>query len=349
MASVRVIVPCYNYARYLPACVGSVLSQPGVEVSVLILNDASTDDSRSVADRLAAADGRIEVIHHETNQGHIATYNEGLATTRSDYVVLLSADDLLAPGALERAATLMDARPSVGLVYGHPVVFRGDGAPPPTRSGRRTWTVWRGVDWLERMCRAGSNFIYCPEVVMRTSVQHRIGYYNPRLPHTGDMEMWMRAAAVSDIGRINGVDQAFYRIHGASMQRTVHSGLLLDLKAQLDAFDSVLASSDLPEAERLLRTARRSIAVVAFHQAQRAVASGALTENGISACQEFAAALDRGTVPEAKWRALRRRLNARSFSPALALARVRESIAGRLRWRYWRWRGLEWPATPRLD
>ncbi len=75
---------------------------------------------------------------------------------------------------------------------------------------------------------------------MRGSVQRAIGGYDPALPHSGDLEMWLRAAAVADIGRVNGANQAYYRVHPTSMQRTVHAGYLTDLEGRRDAFESVL-------------------------------------------------------------------------------------------------------------
>src|ERR687887_420932 len=118
--TVSVVIPCYRYGRFLPDCVRSVLDQEGVDVRVLIIDDASPDDSAQVALRLAAEDERVEVRVHEVNKGHIATYNEGLLEwADGDYSVLISADDLLTPGSLARATAVMEAHPSVGLVYGH--------------------------------------------------------------------------------------------------------------------------------------------------------------------------------------------------------------------------------------
>ncbi|WP_460807831.1 glycosyltransferase family 2 protein [Micromonospora zhanjiangensis] len=94
--TVSVVIPCYNYGHYLPECVHSVLSQSGVEVDVLIVDDASPDGSAEVARELSA-DPRVRLIAHRENRGHIATYNEGLAAVDGEYVVLLSADDLLSP------------------------------------------------------------------------------------------------------------------------------------------------------------------------------------------------------------------------------------------------------------
>ncbi len=119
--TVSVVVPCYRYGHYLPGAVRSVLDQTDVDAEVLIVDDASPDDSGEVAEALAAADPRIRVLRHAENKGHIATYNDGLEAVDGEYVVLLSADDLLPPGSLGRATALMEANPSVGMVYGHPL------------------------------------------------------------------------------------------------------------------------------------------------------------------------------------------------------------------------------------
>ena len=74
----------------------------------------------------------------------------------------------------------------------------------------RSWTVWPGRQWLADRCRSGLNVITSPEVVVRTSVIRRVGGQQP-LAHTHDMEMWMRISAFSDVGRVDGPDQAWHR------------------------------------------------------------------------------------------------------------------------------------------
>src|SRR5207244_808119 len=83
-------------------CIRSILAQEGVDVRVLLMDDASTDSTEWVGRRLAA-DARVEYRRHSVNRGHIATYNEALALMTGDYCLILSADDLLTPGALMRA------------------------------------------------------------------------------------------------------------------------------------------------------------------------------------------------------------------------------------------------------
>src|SRR5581483_1738369 len=83
--TVSVIIPCYNYGRYLPQCVDSVLSQEGVSAEVIVIDDASTDGSDAVVRQVAANDPREHAICHTVNKGHIATYNEGLAQVSGEY------------------------------------------------------------------------------------------------------------------------------------------------------------------------------------------------------------------------------------------------------------------------
>lgn len=240
MTSVSVVIPCYKYGHFLEEAVASALDdQEGVDVRVLIIDDASPDDSAEMARKIAARCSRVEVAVHAANKGNIATFNEGLLEwANGDYCALLSADDRFTPGALRRARDLLDAHPDVGFVYGHPL-WIPDGAPLPTvRTKVRGWSVWPGQWWLERRFRDAENPITSPEVVVRTSVQKRVGGYSTRLPLAADMEMWMRLAANADVGFIRGVDQAYYRLHANNMRKGFNA--VMDLRERRLVFESIL-------------------------------------------------------------------------------------------------------------
>jgi len=85
ISSVDVIVPCYRYGRFLCECVESVLSQQIQSLRVLIIDDASPDNTAEAATALASEDSRVEFVRHKTNAGHIATYNEGIEWAGGDY------------------------------------------------------------------------------------------------------------------------------------------------------------------------------------------------------------------------------------------------------------------------
>jgi len=118
VSSVDVFVPCYRYGHYLRSCVTSILFQVDVDVRVLILDDASPDNTAEVAAELVKEDPRVTYVRHEVNHGHIATYNKGIEWANADYQLLLSADDYLLPGALSRLTKLTANHPKVGLVFG---------------------------------------------------------------------------------------------------------------------------------------------------------------------------------------------------------------------------------------
>ncbi|WP_250283782.1 glycosyltransferase [Frankia sp. CiP1_Cm_nod2] len=265
---VSIFVSSYNYARFLPQCLTSVLTQDYDNIDVYVIDDASADNSAEVAGVFAAADPRFRIIRRSVNRGHMETFNEGLAAARGEYFIKLDADDLLTPGSLARSVAFAEHNPAVGFVYGEPVAFAASPLPP-ARTAPASWSLWPGHAWLAHVCRLGHNAIAQPEALIRTATLRAAGYYNPDLPHTFDMEMWMRLAVLADVGTIDGADQGYYRIHSASMQHTINSGVLRDLEGRRDAFVSVLTGpgKDVPNAEELLTTARRTLAVKALRHA----------------------------------------------------------------------------------
>jgi glycosyltransferase involved in cell wall biosynthesis len=305
-SSVDVIIPCYNYGHYLRDCIDSVLTQAEVDVRILVIDDCSTDDSAAVAAGHVAQDKRVSLICHEQNRGHIATYNEGLDWARRDYVVLLSADDLLAPGALHRATTIMDAQPSVGMVYGHAPYFEANDALPMQRQRqqqrRHRVDTWAGSSWITDRCRGGVNVISSPEVVCRTSIQHEVGGYEATLPHVGDLEMWLRIASRSDIAYVRGTAQAYYRVHAASMQRTTFSAHLDDLQQRRDGFDFFFAHAGarLDHALELHELSSRALAREALWRACRAYDLDAVDDVPVDELVEFARSVHRNveSIPE---------------------------------------------------
>jgi hypothetical protein len=279
---VSVVVPCYNYGRYLPACVASITAQAGadLEVEIIIVDDVSTDDSLEVARRLAKDDPRVRVLANDRNLGPVGTFNAGLATVTGTFTARLDADDLLAPGSLARAVSVFERFASVGLVYGHPRHFTTPEPPAPHAGPVTSWTIWRGVDWLEGRCRRSVNCITSPEVVMRQSVVDRVGGQR-ELAQSHDMEMWMRISAVSDVGYVHGPDQALHRDHALSRSaRMVDS--MTDLLERRAAFQTLFdgVGADLDRAGELHELANRSLALDALERVQHAQErSGRSTES----------------------------------------------------------------------
>lgn len=344
---VKVIVPCYRYADLLEGCVRSVLGQEGVRVGVLIVDDCSPDHTPEVGRRLAAADERVEYRRHAENAGLIATANEGLEwAADSECVVLLSADDRLAPGALGRAATVLAANPGVGLVYGHAQYFESDGSAPPLRTRWRGTRIQAGRRWIDLRCKSGHGCISSPEAVVRTSVQRRVGPYDPACEHTSDANMWLRIAAVSDVAYIRGATQALYRIHSDSMLRSMlgsDDGLVVDLAERRTAFERFFdgPGAELPGAEAMRGTIRRTLARQALWKASRAYDRGRVDGPDAVPVEELVEfALQ--TAPDARrlreWHGLRLRRHLGPGRSLLFVPFLATGAAHRLRCHYNHWK-----------
>jgi len=342
---VSVIIPCFNYGHFLPQSVGSALSQEGVQPEVVIVDDASTDDSADIAGAFAREDRRVTVVRHRYNTGHVRAFNDGLEAATGEFIVRLDADDLLTPGSLARSVALFDAFPAVGLVYGHPRHFATTG-PPAARAAIRGWSIWSGSDWIAERCRKGVNCITTPEAMIRADVMRSVGGLDTTLRFAQDMEMWLRTAAVSDVGRVDGPDQAFHRDHPASMSVTEGAGRLVDLRERAAVFDVLFAGPGgrLNDAFELHRAARRALAAEALTSAYHAYDRRRTGTEEIGCYVEFALA----TFPAARklpqWRALqkRQRVGAR-FAPVVPTFTA-SAIWRRFRWesehRRWQRTGL---------
>jgi glycosyltransferase involved in cell wall biosynthesis len=337
---VSVVVPCYNYGNYLPECVDSILTQSGVEVDVLIVDDASPDGSAEVARRLAA-DPRVRLIEHQVNQGHIATYNEGLAAATGDYVVLLSADDLLSPGSLARSTALLEAYPEMGFVYGFSAGFND--RPPRPRLRPSSWSVWTGAEWLAENLALASNPVATPEVVMRAATMRELVGYDARVPHGADFLLWLRAATRGSVGRVNGADQAYYRIHGANMHVQQFGGMVRDVAERQRVFEILFAEDGDPIADpdRLHETARAALAREALAVACRSYALGRAGSDAPDRMAELAVALHTDVRDSREWQRYERH-SARARPPRvpLPLRELADRVEHRLRWGQWRRTGI---------
>ncbi len=277
-AGVDVAIPCYQYGRFLRACVTSVLTQGIRDVRVLIIDNASTDDSAEVAQQLAADDRRVELVARRRNLGPHASFNEGIDWAASKYFMVLCADDLLAPGCLAGAVAIMERRPEVGFAYGRAASLHPHGPMPVLASDPRDapWQIVAGRDLLERFCRDGVNHVPGPStVVVRTIAQKLAGYYRPGLPHTDDFEMWMRLARLGPAARTEaclGILRFHTSARSASARRV--QTVPYDQPPAMPwhdeaAFESFFAheGAALPEAARLHRLARRSLGERAYWSA----------------------------------------------------------------------------------
>jgi len=93
---ISVIVPIYNCEKYVSRCIESIINQEHKELEILLINDGSTDSSKSICEKYALQDTRIHLINKE-NSGVSASRNIGLSIAKGDYIAFVDADDYIDP------------------------------------------------------------------------------------------------------------------------------------------------------------------------------------------------------------------------------------------------------------
>ena len=121
---ISVIVPCFNQGEFLEECVNSVLSQTFVNWECIIIDDGSTDETKSISIRLSEKDSRIKYLSKK-NGGLSHTRNFGIQNARGEYILPLDADDYLSDNYLQIACNKLTESSLIKVVYG---VVRNFGA-----------------------------------------------------------------------------------------------------------------------------------------------------------------------------------------------------------------------------
>jgi glycosyltransferase involved in cell wall biosynthesis len=226
MPSVSVIVPNYNHARYLPRRIDSILSQTFQDFELILLDDCSTDDSRSVLSRYAN-DPRVRIEFNEANSGStFKQWNKGVRLAHGKYVWIAESDDYASERLLERLVAILDSQLAVTFAYSQSWLVSDDDRLNGFADFYLEYLDPRR--WKEDFCVDGreecQNYFVCSNtvpsasaVLFRKSIYERIGGADESLRMCGDWKLW---AAMALTGRIAylGEPLNYYRVHDASVR-----------------------------------------------------------------------------------------------------------------------------------
>jgi glycosyltransferase involved in cell wall biosynthesis len=195
---VSVVVPTYNYARFLCQAVDSVLAQSYPFLEIIVVDDGSTDNTREVMSRYSA-DPRVRYIYQE-NQHLSAARNTGIREAQGEFIALLDSDDFWAPEKLERQVQWANKHPDAGLIATNIFTF-GEGETPAPSVRQTTYpmdgTRYNLQDLLEFTPFSPSS-VLIPRPIFET-----IGLFDIELRSVEDLDMWLRIAERYPVWRIN--------------------------------------------------------------------------------------------------------------------------------------------------
>lgn len=199
MPKVSVLLPTFNYARFLPEAIESVLAQEFGDFELLVGDDASTDHSADVIRGYAAADRRVRLHVHGRNLGMVANWNWCLREARGEYVKFLFGDDLLVtPRALGRLALLLDRKPSATMAVSARLILDEHSRPKEIWDELGHGGLHPGREVIVRCLQRDRNLIGEPSAVMFRRAAGSRGF-DPAWRQLVDQEMWFHLLSSGDL------------------------------------------------------------------------------------------------------------------------------------------------------
>ena len=256
MPVVSVVIPAFNAERTVLSAVESALRQTIADVEVLVVDDGSSDGTRSVL--AAIRDARVSVLSQE-NRGPAAARNVGIEAASSPLVAFLDSDDLWLPDYLERARTGIARQARPGFAYTDAWAFDPRSGKVRTRS---VMAPMRPPDPPPRRPEAfllellRRNFVFTSTVVPR-SVLLGVGGFDPELLRAEDYDLWIRIVAHGFTPVWVPGRHVLYRVHDGQVTADTQT-LDQEFLRMYERMDEAL----MPEAEHvdLLRRRRQEAA-----------------------------------------------------------------------------------------
>lgn len=220
---VSVIVPCYNHARFLIECLESIRNQTYSNYELIIIDDASSDNSVELIEQWIAAQRlSCRFVKHEINQGICKSLNHGLSHATGKYICCIASDDVMMPDRLAHQVAIMEALPEkVGVLYGNAYIIneRGDIQTETVieRAIRDRGLLCIPEGNIYRILWNG-NFVQACTTMVRRQCYEKIGNYDESLFYE-DYDMWLRISREFDFA-YNPHIVGKYRIVATSITNT---------------------------------------------------------------------------------------------------------------------------------
>jgi glycosyltransferase involved in cell wall biosynthesis len=184
---VTVLLPVYNAGPPLDVALASVVDQTFEDYEILVIDDASTDDSLARIRRFEKLSPRIQVISHEKNRGLSTSLNEGLGAARGAYIARMDQDDESLPERLATQAAFLDNNPDCAVV-GSFVYHMG-----ATRTVDRLVSLPIAADEIAATLPR-YNCMYHPSVMLRRETILALGGYREQFRNAEDYDLWLRVS-----------------------------------------------------------------------------------------------------------------------------------------------------------
>lgn len=215
MPKVSVIIPAYNCAAYLAQAIESVLTQSLSDYEIIVIDDASPDDTAEVAVSFA---NKILYLCNDFNRGVSFSRNRGIAASTGEHLVFLDADDVLLRDKLASQVRFLDTHPEFGVVYCDTMFC--DATEQGLGMRFSEFRSPHSGNVLEAMC--WNNFFPIHAAMVRRRCLDAVGCFEETYQPNEDWHLWLRLAGLTLFHYDDRV-LCKYRIHQSNVTRNRHA------------------------------------------------------------------------------------------------------------------------------
>lgn len=206
---VSVIIPCYNHANYLPFCLNSILNQDFRDFEIIIINDASTDNSLEVARKFSKKDKRIRVLNNKKNIGCIKSDNIGCRAAKGKYVNMFSADDGMLSGNLRKKVEILENHPEVSFVFSEVRCIDENNHKLFDTPYRNSESYINKNDFRDII---ETGLTSPATILVKKDALEKVGFHNEKIPHAAEWFMQIQLCRYFKSAFINE-PLVFFRLH----------------------------------------------------------------------------------------------------------------------------------------
>lgn len=229
---VSIVMAAYNGARFIRPQLDSLLAQAYDNLEIVIVDDCSTDDTRSICEEYLLRDARIRLIALAENRGAVHAFETGLAAARGDYIALCDQDDIFDPQKISAMVAALQANPGYGMVFSDLRLISEDGSVIAE-------SMWRFQKMRQKQGRPFRQLIYtnfvtgCASLFTRELLSAALPFPRDCIIH----DWWLSVVAASQRG--GGIlllprPLVSYRQHGVNVIGAHSGGVATALKRAPD-------------------------------------------------------------------------------------------------------------------
>lgn len=243
---VSALIPAFNAEAFVQEAAESILAQTMTDLELIVLDDGSTDNTRAILERMAAADPRMRVISRE-NKGLSQSRCDLVDAARAPFFAIMDSDDVSMPNRFELQLARLEADPELVAVSGQCLFIDPEGWPIRTND----LPIDHETIDARHMQMPPACSMAQPALMMRRTALEQIGGYHHDYPYAEDVDIYLRLA---EIGKLTNLEEVVlkYRLHPKSVG---HAHRKVQLESAIRAGHRARARRGLPPYDDPLDTA----------------------------------------------------------------------------------------------